>query len=101
MYIGFDVRPTRTPFTAHVVLCPCPLNGLGGNLKFTIMMRYQGNVASTIHLRNIRDLSFVKFPINVAFLLNIRMVDAPEIFQIHKIHIIDVVGNVSISCPAN
>jgi len=61
------------------------------------MMGYQGNVASAIHLRNVRDLSFVKFAINVPLLLDIRMVDAPEIFQIDKIPILDVVGYVSVS----
>ena len=101
MHIGYDVRPTRTPFTPNVVSCPCPLNGPRGGLKFAIMMRYQENVASAIHLCNVRDLSFVKFAINVPLLLDIQMVDAPEIFQINKIPILDVVGNVSVRGAAN
>src|SRR5579863_8157891 len=58
--IGFDLRVTRTPWPADVVLCPCPLNGQGSELKFAIT-RKQRDIASAIHLRNVWDLSLVKF----------------------------------------
>ena len=60
MHGGFDARPARTPFMAQVVLCPCPLNCPGGDSNFTIVMRYQANIASAVHLRNVGDLGFRK-----------------------------------------
>jgi hypothetical protein len=62
-------------------------------------MRYQRNVASTVHL--CKDLSFVQFTINVTLLLDIWMVDAPEVLQIDKVPILDVVGNGSVSGAAS
>src|SRR6266581_5231306 len=50
--IGFDLRVTRAPWPADVVLCPCPLNGQGSGLKLAIT-RNQRDIASTIHLRNV------------------------------------------------
>jgi len=95
MHIGYDVQLASTPFTTQVFLCPCPLNGTGGDSKFTTIMRYQGNVAGAIHLCNVRDSSFVKYVIHIPLLPDIHVVNLPEIF------ILDVIGDVSICGTAD
>ena len=100
MDIGLDLRVTRAPWPADVVLCPCSLNGLGSDLKLAIS-RNQRDIASTIHLRNVWYLSLVKFAINIPLLLDFGVVNAPEILQVDKIAILDVVCNVTESGTAD
>ena len=100
MDIGFDLRVTRAPWPVDVVLCPCPLNGQGGDLELAIT-RNQRDIASAIHLRNVWDLSLVKFAINITLLLDFEMINAPEILQVDKIAILDVVCNVTESGAAD